>query len=147
MREHGSLEEVEKHIRAKMAEREEAAAEIEAEEEVDAEEVPVFSDEEDEEEPEEPDTIDFESEDGYAPEDKDENAAGTPKKTKTAATTTPDKKKKAKSPEKKAAKKEPAKKKRVAGGMQLPEHWPWREAKQLFIKPDVTPADELEVSF
>lgn len=52
------------------------------------------------------------------------------------------------SPEKKKPtpkKKAPKKKKATAGGMSLPEHWPWEEAKQLFIKPMVVPAAELEV--
>jgi flap endonuclease-1 len=38
-------------------------------------------------------------------------------------------------------KKPPAK-----GGMQLPEYWPWEEAKKIFMTPDVTPGAELEVS-
>lgn len=29
--------------------------------------------------------------------------------------------------------------------MQIPEEWPWEEAKEVFMKPDVTPADEIEV--
>ena len=40
--------------------------------------------------------------------------------------------------------KEEGKKKR--GGVQIPEEWPWEEAKKLFENPDVTPADQLEVS-
>lgn len=43
-------------------------------------------------------------------------------------------------------KKKPAKKKITAGGMQLPEFWPWEEAKQLFITPDVQKAEDLDVS-
>jgi flap endonuclease-1 len=31
--------------------------------------------------------------------------------------------------------------------VQVPEEWPWEEAKKVFEKPDVTPASELEVSF
>lgn len=27
----------------------------------------------------------------------------------------------------------------------MPEEWPWEEAKKIFQKPDVTPADEVEV--
>lgn len=38
------------------------------------------------------------------------------------------------------------KKKKRAGGVQIPEDWPWEAAKQLFIKPDVLPADEVEAS-
>ena len=29
--------------------------------------------------------------------------------------------------------------------MSMPEEWPWEEAKLVFEKPDVTPADEIEV--
>lgn len=39
---------------------------------------------------------------------------------------------------------EEGKKKR--GGIQIPEEWPWEEAKKLFENPDVTPADQIEVS-
>ena len=39
---------------------------------------------------------------------------------------------------------EEGKKKR--GGVQVPEEWPWEEAKTLFEKPDVTPADQIDVS-
>jgi flap endonuclease-1 len=35
--------------------------------------------------------------------------------------------------------------KKKKGGVQIPENWPWEEAKQLFLKPDVLPADEVEV--
>ncbi|KAJ6494703.1 flap endonuclease 1 [Mycena vitilis] len=33
------------------------------------------------------------------------------------------------------------------GGIIVPEEWPWEEAKQVFMKPDVTPADELELEW
>ncbi|KAJ3838510.1 flap endonuclease 1 [Lentinula raphanica] len=33
------------------------------------------------------------------------------------------------------------------GGVSMPEEWPWEEAKELFMKPDVTPADELELEW
>lgn len=39
---------------------------------------------------------------------------------------------------------EEGKKKR--GGIQIPEEWPWEEAKKLFESPDVTPADQIDVS-
>ena len=39
---------------------------------------------------------------------------------------------------------EEGKKKR--GGIQIPDEWPWEEAKKLFEKPDVTPADQIDVS-
>ncbi|CAE6478376.1 unnamed protein product [Rhizoctonia solani] len=31
------------------------------------------------------------------------------------------------------------------GGIHVPEYYPWEEAKKLFLKPDVTPADEIEL--
>jgi len=37
--------------------------------------------------------------------------------------------------------------KKKKGGIQVPEEWPWEEAKKLFEHPDVTPAAELEVGF
>lgn len=39
---------------------------------------------------------------------------------------------------------EEGKKKR--SGIQIPEEWPWEEAKKLFENPDVTPADQISVS-
>ena len=35
--------------------------------------------------------------------------------------------------------------KKKKGGIQVPEEWPWEEAKKVFEHPDVTPAAELEV--
>lgn len=40
---------------------------------------------------------------------------------------------------------EEGKKKR--GGVQVPEEWPWEEAKTLFEKPDVTPADQIDLEW
>ncbi|KAL7279870.1 hypothetical protein ACG7TL_006279 [Trametes sanguinea] len=37
--------------------------------------------------------------------------------------------------------------KKKKGGIQIPEEWPWEEAKKVFEKPDVTPADELELEW
>jgi flap endonuclease-1 len=37
--------------------------------------------------------------------------------------------------------------KKKKGGVQIPEDWPWQRAKDLFLQPDVTPADSLEVGF
>jgi flap endonuclease-1 len=39
------------------------------------------------------------------------------------------------------------KKKKVAGGMHIPEYWPWEEAKKLFITPDVAKGEDLEVRY
>jgi flap endonuclease-1 len=35
--------------------------------------------------------------------------------------------------------------KKKKGGVHIPEHWPWEEAKKLFLKPDVQAADDVEV--
>ena len=48
------------------------------------------------------------------------------------------------SPKKKTPAKSP-KKKVMSAGMQIPEHWPWEEAKKLFIDPDVVKGDDLDV--
>ncbi|KAK6903959.1 flap endonuclease 1 [Kwoniella mangroviensis CBS 8507] len=46
-------------------------------------------------------------------------------------------------------KKSPAKKKKkvTSSGMQIPEHWPWEEAKQLFITPDVVKGADLDLEW
>lgn len=145
MREHGTLYNVVAHIRGKMAEKQEAAEEFEIEEKPGSD---VESDEEEEAKVTDAESTghyDLESEDGYekpvaatmsGSEDED-----LPKPRKKAADT-----KKAKSKKKAQPKKAPIKKKKAIGGMQLPEYWPWEEAKKLFMNPDVTPADELNVS-
>lgn len=49
-------------------------------------------------------------------------------------------------PEEDAPKKKPKKGKgKGSGGIKIPEEWPWEEAKKLFEKPDVIPAEEVEV--
>ncbi|KAJ3505842.1 hypothetical protein NLJ89_g7206 [Agrocybe chaxingu] len=48
----------------------------------------------------------------------------------------------------KAAQKAAAKAKRKGkGGIQVPEEWPWEDAKKIFEKPDVLPADEIELEW
>ncbi|KAG2068455.1 PIN domain-like protein [Suillus decipiens] len=37
--------------------------------------------------------------------------------------------------------------KKKKGGVQVPEEWPWEEAKKLFEKPDVVPASEVELEW
>ena len=37
--------------------------------------------------------------------------------------------------------------KKKKGGVQIPEEWPWEAAKELFKKPDVTPANELDLEW
>lgn len=39
----------------------------------------------------------------------------------------------------------PKKRKKRVGGVQIPEDWPWEKAKTLFLEPDVTPAEDLDV--
>lgn len=47
----------------------------------------------------------------------------------------------------KKEKKPPAKKgKKRKGGVMIPEEWPWEEAKKIFAKPEVLPADDVEVN-
>jgi len=37
--------------------------------------------------------------------------------------------------------------KKKKGGIQIPEEWPWEEAKKVFEKPDVMPADQVEIEW
>ena len=37
--------------------------------------------------------------------------------------------------------------KKKKGGVQIPEEWPWEAAKELFKKPDVTPANDLDLEW
>ncbi|KAI0647962.1 PIN domain-like protein [Trametes meyenii] len=37
--------------------------------------------------------------------------------------------------------------KKKKGGVQIPEEWPWEQAKAFFVKPDVTPADQLDLEW
>ena len=37
--------------------------------------------------------------------------------------------------------------KKKKGGVHIPEEWPWEAAKGVFQKPDVTPADQLELEW
>ncbi|KAJ9114954.1 Elongation of fatty acids protein 2 [Naganishia adeliensis] len=146
MREHGTLENVVAHIRGKMAEKQEAAEEFEIDEKPGSD---VESDEEEEAKLTDAESAahhDLESEDGYekpvaATMSGSEDEEG-PKPRKTATQT-----KKGKGKKKAEPKKVPIKKKKAIGGMQLPEYWPWEEAKKLFMKPDVTPANELELEW
>ena len=36
-------------------------------------------------------------------------------------------------------------KKKGKGGVMIPDEWPWEDAKTIFEKPDVLPADQIEV--
>ncbi|KAK4686300.1 flap endonuclease-1, partial [Tremellales sp. Uapishka_1] len=48
---------------------------------------------------------------------------------------------------KKAKKKAPKKKKGSSSGMQIPEFWPWEEAKKLFEQPSVVKGDDMELDW
>ncbi|KAG8798353.1 Elongation of fatty acids protein 2 [Serendipita sp. 398] len=37
--------------------------------------------------------------------------------------------------------------KKKKGGVHVPEDWPWEKAKELFLKPDVTPADSFQLDW
>ncbi|KAH9045050.1 PIN domain-like protein [Lactarius hengduanensis] len=37
--------------------------------------------------------------------------------------------------------------KKRKGGVQVPEEWPWEEAKKVFAEPDVTPADQIQLEW
>ncbi|KAL7414298.1 PIN domain-like protein [Mrakia frigida] len=137
IREHGSLKKVVKFLRQAQADREGAAEPSDSEEE---EEV-----EEESEEEEEAQDSDVESEDGGAEEyDSDgelivkEKAEGSSSPAKKA------KKKAAPKKKKTAAKKGKGKKK---GGIVVPEDWNWEGAKELFLHPDVTKAEDVEVEW
>lgn len=41
----------------------------------------------------------------------------------------------------------PKKKKVTSAGMQIPEYWPWEEAKKIFLNPDVVKGKDLEVEW
>ncbi|KAJ3529917.1 hypothetical protein NM688_g7785 [Phlebia brevispora] len=43
--------------------------------------------------------------------------------------------------------KEGPKKPQRKGGVNVPEEWPWEEAKKIFEKPDVTPADQVDLEW
>lgn len=37
--------------------------------------------------------------------------------------------------------------KKKKGGIVIPDEWPWEEAKKIFEKPDVLPADQVELEW
>ncbi|KAJ7578011.1 flap endonuclease 1 [Mycena floridula] len=98
IKEHGSLKEVVKHLKAKQAEKQAVAESSEEEEPVSEGEKPdLGSDEEEEEKPK--------------------------------------------------PKPKPKTKKGKKSGTTIPEEWPWEDAKRVFQKPDVTPADDIELEW
>ncbi|KAF8158036.1 PIN domain-like protein [Crassisporium funariophilum] len=132
IKEFGGLKGVVKHLREKSESKKAAAAP-----ESDDEDIPS---EVDEPAPtsdvEMPDNPDADSDDEK--EFKEENAPS--------QETTKKKKAAGKEKEKAASKGKKAKGK-GRGGVQMPDEWPWEEAKQIFMKPDVLPADEVELEW
>ncbi|KAG8899982.1 Elongation of fatty acids protein 2, partial [Tulasnella sp. 408] len=172
IREHGSLKEVVKHLRAKQSEREINTAKAkEEEEEEEEEDVAATSEVEPEEEDKPAANEDDEDSDAPKPkpakktsrriEDSDEEDGdhlmrdaddGSDAEGKEAPASSQPKAKSAKgkgkakaSPKKASAASKP--KPKGKGGISVPEYWPWEEAKELFLKPDVTPADQLELNW
>ncbi|PFH51229.1 hypothetical protein AMATHDRAFT_3227 [Amanita thiersii Skay4041] len=155
LKEHGSLKNVIEHLQEKAAQKAAKAAE---EEESDADEALV------EDDPPVP-TSDFEVPDGAVDVDDDADEKGEPEKKDAGSGSEGEgeeekvekKKSKAKGGAKGKGKKgskgedeetkPKPKKAKGKGGIQIPEHWPWEEAKKLFEKPDVQPADEIELEW
>ncbi|KAF9524260.1 PIN domain-like protein [Crepidotus variabilis] len=124
LKEHGSLKEVVKHLKAK-TESKKAAAAAESDSEAEHDEPAPTSDVE----MPDPDVSDDEKDQG---EDEDEEKKEEKKKLKA--------KEKAKSNAK-------GKGKKGKGGVQFPEEWPWEDAKKIFEKPEVLPADDIELEW
>jgi len=122
IKEHGSLSEVVTHLRAKSAEKAKQHAKAVAKAAVVEDEESDDGEEEPRSDEERGEKSDSDVEGEKVDEDGDE------------------KKKKGKGKKTKPAKK-------GAGGVQVPQEWLWEEAKKLFEKPDVTPADEIELTW
>ncbi|KAG8899015.1 Elongation of fatty acids protein 2 [Tulasnella sp. 408] len=169
IREHGSLKEVVKHLRAKQSESEINTAKAKEQEEEEEEEEdrrgartgrqPAANEDDEDSDAskrkpakktsrriEDSDEEDGDhlmcdaEEDGSDAEGKEAPASSQPK----AKSATGKGKAKA-SPKKASAASKP--KPKGKGGISVPEYWPWEEAKELFLKPDVTPADQLELNW
>ena len=131
LRESGGLKQVVEHLRERQAEREEANAAAAA----------AAAEESSEEEGEEEDA-DEEMRDADKTTEKggsDEEMDGDEEVTK--------KKKVAKEKGKGKATGKGKKGAKGKGGVIVPESWPWEHAKELFLKPDVTPADEFDLEW
>ncbi|KAF5315053.1 hypothetical protein D9619_007339 [Psilocybe cf. subviscida] len=117
LKEHGSLGKVVEHLREKSESKKAAAAAVESEDEVSEADEPAA-------------TSDVEQ------PDKDSDGSD-------------DEEKKPVEPKPKKAKTKPAAKGKGKGrgGVTVPEEWPWEEAKKIFEKPDVLPADEVELEW
>jgi len=136
IREHGSLKKVVKYLRQVQADRE---GDVQSEEEQEEEEVVDESSEE-----EEAVDSDVESEDGGEEEYDSDGELIVKEKAEGSSPAKKAKKKAAPQKKKTVAKKGKGKKK---GGIVVPEDWNWEGAKELFLHPDVTKAEDVEVSF
>ncbi|KAF8349580.1 flap endonuclease 1 [Amanita rubescens] len=148
LREHGTLEDVVEHLRAKAAQKA-AAAEEESEPEEIIEDQPALTSDF-----EVPDHVNDEAEEGADGEKEEKHSEDEEeeqsKKSKAKAKAKSGKgksKKGGKAAEDDTETKPKPKKAKAKGGVQIPEHWPWEEAKKLFEKPDVLPADQVELEW
>ncbi|ESK93181.1 dna-repair protein rad2 [Moniliophthora roreri MCA 2997] len=144
IREHGGLKGVVKHLRAKEAEK---AAAAPSESEAEDDEPAATSDVErpDDDDDAEDARENKDDEDVEMKSDDDEDTKPKTSKGKEKATSKSSSKKD-KGKDKEKTKKGTAKGK-GKGGVQVPEDWPWEDAKRLFEKPDVTPADQVELEW
>ncbi|TFK34810.1 PIN domain-like protein [Crucibulum laeve] len=147
IREFGGLKGVVEHLREKAAEKK-AAEPSESEHESEHEPEPKSEDEDEPAPTSDMEMPDPATSDAPMPDvDEDgEEEAPTPKKPK--KSTAKKGKGKAKEEEKENGTKGKGKAKgKGKGGIQIPEDWPWEEAKKLFEKPDVLPADQVELEW
>lgn len=128
LREHGGLKQVVRHLRERQAEREEANAAAAAAAEASSED-----EGEEEDADEEMRDADKTTEKGGSDDEMDRDGEDEIKKV------TKGRGKAAKGKGKKGAK--------GKGGVMVPESWPWERAKELFLKPDVTPAEDFDLEW
>ncbi|KAF8694143.1 hypothetical protein AX14_002159 [Amanita brunnescens Koide BX004] len=142
IREHGSLVEVVEHLRAKAAQKA-AAADEESEPEEMIEDQPAPTSDF-----EVPDNMNAEDEEGADADMEAKHSEDEEESKKTKAKKGKGKSKKGgKTADDEAETKPKPKKARAKGGVQIPEHWPWEDAKKLFENPDVLPADQVELEW
>ncbi|KAG9031349.1 Elongation of fatty acids protein 2 [Tulasnella sp. JGI-2019a] len=164
VRENGSLAKVLKHLKEKQKEREElnekmAKKEKKVKEEDTDEEVDAAESENDDSDDEKPPKKKVKKS-ATRIADSDESDADEPVKSEPASDNEDEKQagsddqedgeskpsaSKAKGKGRAKANAKPLAVKAKKGGISVPEYWPWEEAKELFMKPDVTPADDLEL--
>ncbi|KAF9266670.1 PIN domain-like protein [Marasmius fiardii PR-910] len=149
IREHGGLEGVVKHLRAKDAEK---AAAVAAAASSDSEDEDVPAPTSDVEQPD--DDVEGDNNEGDEKESDDRDAEigsgledEKPKKSKGKEKASSSKKSKGQSKASAKTKGAGKGKGKGKGGVSMPQDWPWEEAKQLFEKPDVTPADQVELEW